>query len=120
MASKSKAIVLRRASSPAARAEIARLSERLAAVRARASARTRAVQHTAVAALAAAAVGALAKSRAAEGREMPTVFGLDPLLAYGAGAWLAASLLPGRAHEVAAAAADGLLAVYAYRLASRT
>lgn len=101
------------------RAEIARLSARLANVRARAEARTRAVQHTAVAAAAAAAVGAIAASRAAEGRALPTIAGLDPLLTYGAGAWLAATFLPGRAAEVAAAAADGLLSVYAYQLATR-
>lgn len=114
---RSRAIVLARPSS--GRAEIARLSARLASVRARAAERTRAVQHTAVAAAAAAAVGAIAASRAAEGRALPTIAGLDPLLTYGVGAWIAASFLPGRAAEIAAAAADGLLSVYAYQLTSR-
>lgn len=89
------------------------------AVRARAKERVRAAQHTAVAAASAALVGALARSRAARGESLPSVAGLDPLLTYGAASWLAASLLPGRAAELAAAAADGLLSVYAYQLTSR-
>lgn len=106
-------------SSPEAQAQIARLSARLHSVKARAAERTRAVQHTAVAAAAAAAVGALAASRAREGRALPSLAGLDPLLVYGAASWLAASFLPGRAAEIASAAADGLLSVYAYQLTQR-
>lgn len=113
-------IVLHRAHrGGAALAKIVRSSAALERAKARAANRARAVQHTAVAAAAAAAVGAWARSRAARGEALPTVAGIDPLLLYGASAWIASTFLPGRGHEIAGAAADGLLAVYAYRLANR-
>jgi len=96
--------------------QIASLRERLRRVRSGMDGKAAKVQHMAVSAGASFAFGVMERQASASGRQMATVLDLPPKLAWAAGLFIASGFIGGRTGELAEAASQGLLDVYAYQL----